>query len=763
MNIFQYLLSGFFSKEVRQFARAEEYLTALCSMSPEMTILLDAQNRVMYISLPLLRFAGLKSLERAFGKPVLTVITDAGLWDMIARVLEKNSNYRGVRAATMRGKHYYFRVVSKNIEKCRGRYINFVDITPEMTAKRKAEAASHSKSSFLATMSHEIRTPLNAVMGLSEIELQKKLPEDSHDNLTKIYNSGSSLLSIINDMLDISKIETGNFELIPVIYEVPNLIDDAVHLNIVRIGSKNIVFHLRVNETLPAKFFGDELRVKQIMNNLLSNAFKYTDEGTVRMDVDWEKKGDDAWITIVVSDTGLGIREEDIGKIYNEYCKFDGQVNRYIEGTGLGLPIAKKLTEMMDGTISVKSVYGEGTVFQVKIRQDIVDEKPIGREIAESLMSFRFMPRRRNRGINLVRANMPYGKVLVVDDVSTNLDVIKGLLLPYNLTIDCATGGMEAVEKIRQAGEKPDDARYDMVFMDHMMPGVDGIEAVRIIRNEIDNEYAKTVPVIALTANALHGNKEMFLSNGFNGFVSKPIDIMQLDAALNTWIRNKQSGDTIRRANMGPLPDGEPSKSTLPEGRRVEGVDLERGKEYYGDGKNYLKVIQSFCTHTPALLEKLRSLTEDLNPGALQEYAVAVHGLKGSCYGICADRAGAMAQTLEHMAKTGDAPGIRKEHPAFIVLVEKLLGDLETLLAEALSEKNTKQRAAAPGGLLLDKLLDACKYYRLSQMEEIIPELESCEYERGGELVRDLRKMMDNLEYEAMTEVLEKQNQLMEV
>jgi signal transduction histidine kinase len=309
----------------------------------------------------------------------------------------------------------------------------FHDVTETLRAKEAAEAASKAKSAFLATMSHEIRTPLNAILGLSEIQLQNKLPDEARGDLEKIYNSGSTLLGIINDILDISKIETGNFELVPVDYDTPSLVNDTVQLNIVRIGSKPIAFKLDIDDTLPARLSGDELRVKQVLNNILSNAFKYTRAGTVTLQVRWEKRERDAFMCFVVSDTGQGIREEDMGKLFSEYSQLDAKSNRKIEGTGLGLSITKRLVEMMGGTVGVESEYGRGSAFTVRLRQGIVDEKPIGPEVAENLMSFRLIETRRSRSKNLIRARMPYGKVLVVDDVATNLDVAKGLLLPSAL------------------------------------------------------------------------------------------------------------------------------------------------------------------------------------------------------------------------------------------------------------------------------------------------------------------------------------------
>jgi CheY-like chemotaxis protein/anti-sigma regulatory factor (Ser/Thr protein kinase) len=350
-----------------------------------------------------------------------------------------------------------------------------------------------------------------------------------------------NLLGIINDILDISKIESGIFELAPARYHVASLINDTVQFNIMRIGSKPVTFQLSLDETIPSSLYGDEMRIKQILNNLLSNAFKYTKKGRVTLKVEWERQDSGPWLSFTVSDTGLGLKKEDIDQLFSEYYRVKNRETHHIEGTGLGLPITKTLVDLMGGTIMVESEYGKGSVFSVKFRQEIVDATPLGSETAEQLRSFRFMENRSGRGKKFVRTEMPYGRVLVVDDVPTNLDVARGLMLPYKLEIDTAASGREAIEKIRVG-----KTRYDVVFMDHMMPGMDGIEAARVIRG-IGTDYARNVPIIALTANALKGSEEMFLSNGFDDFISKPIDIVQLDTALNRWVRDRHSEEAPQR------------------------------------------------------------------------------------------------------------------------------------------------------------------------------------------------------------------------
>jgi CheY-like chemotaxis protein len=504
---------------------------------------------------------------------------------------------------------------------------------------------------------------------------------------------------------------------------------------------------------MPVRLFGDELRIKQVLNNLLSNAFKYTEEGSVTLTVSWEKRGDDAWVVFAIQDTGQGIRQQDIPKLFSEYRQLDAKANRHIEGTGLGLSITRNLVSLMNGRIGVESEYGKGSVFTVRIPQRIVDETPIGETVAHNLESFRFKDVHHNKSLRLARSYMPYGKVLVVDDVETNLDVAKGLMLPYGLSIDTASSGLEAIEKIQTAGNKDDASRYDVIFMDHMMPGMDGLEAVRIIRNELSGNYGRTVPIIALTANALTGNEKMFLAHGCNAFISKPIDIMQLDTALNTWVRDKQSAETLKKAEteLAKNKKEEPDVPSILDDITIDGVDIVQGQQRYNGEAAYLEILRSWCLHTPALLEKLK------NPSLenLPEYSIAVHGLKGSSYGIFANEIGKKAEELEGFAKAGDFASVQAANAAFIEVVELMLANLGELLEKAAAGKEAKKKAAAPDPALLAKLLDATKRYKSTIMEEILADMESYDYESGGELVDWLREQVDNLEYDAICDRLE--------
>jgi signal transduction histidine kinase/DNA-binding response OmpR family regulator len=614
--------------------------------------------------------------------------------------------------------------------------------------KSKVEAASQAKSEFLTTMSHEIRTPLNAIIGLSEIQLQKELPKETYTDVEKIYNSGSILLGIINDILDISKIETGQFELIQVEYDTASLINDTVQLNILRIASKQIVFDLEIDETIPVRLFGDELRIKQILNNLLSNAFKYTKEGKVTLGIHWERRSDAAWFTFTVRDTGAGIRKEDICKLFSEYRQLDTKANRRIEGTGLGLSITKKLLDMMGGKIYVESEHGKGSIFTVDIPQTVSMGSPIGAEVVGNLKSFRYMDVKPSRGRSIIRAHMPYGRVLVVDDVATNLDVAKGLMMPYGLMIDCVISGRDAIDLISDGS-----TRYDIVFMDHMMPEMDGIEATRIIRNEIGTEYARTVPIIALTANAVAGNDEMFARNGFNAFISKPIDLMHLDTVLNQWVRGKHCGKTPpadKRINLPNAGAGDVMALRALEEVSVDGLDLRAGVQRYAGEDSYLKILESYMRHTPEVLIRLGNVSKD----TLHNYAVDVHGLKGSSYGICANEIGELAETLEQAAKSRDFETVSKSGGELIGVVDKLLADLGWLLGKIRNTTREKSMKASPDDSLLEKMLEASERFDSSMMGEIVEELERYDYESGSELVSWLRKQLDNLEYEAVEDRL---------
>ncbi len=606
-----------------------------------------------------------------------------------------------------------------------------------------AERDSQAKSTFLAHMSHEIRTPLNTVVGLSELALDyDRLDEETEDRLKKIQASGLTILSIVNDILDISKIESGKFELFNAEYDTPSLINDIVTLNIVSIGEKPINFKLRVDENIPGVLYGDE-RVKQIFNNLLSNAFKYTEAGEVSWRLSHEREGDEVWLLSSIQDTGIGIKPENVKRLFSEYNQVDMEANRKVEGTGLGLAITRRLVEMMGGSIAVSSEYGRGSVFRVRLSQGFVSEAPIGREVADNLMGLRYMLSKRDNHRKLARVNLSYAQVLVVDDIATNLEVVKGMIKPYGVKIDCAMSGRQAIELI-QAGEP----RYSAIFMDHMMPGMDGLEATRIIREEIGTEYARNIPIIALTANAIVGNEEMFLKNGFQAFISKPIDTAKLDSVLRCWVRDKvRERELFETETNGPPENGAGggAEEAVLKGIGIRGLDMEGAlKRFNGDAGTLITVLRSYTAGTKCLLG---DLWEYLDAENMADYAIAVHGIKGSSQGICAREMGAAAEELEKAARAGNIEAVRAGHEAFEQLAEEFVRDLEETLRKV-DEALDKPKVRRPEPELLREISEAARAFDMDRVDAAMNSLEAFRYEEGGELVDWLREQVDNMAFE---------------
>jgi len=608
-------------------------------------------------------------------------------------------------------------------------------------AVEKAEAANNAKSSFLANMSHEMRTPLNAILGLSELSLESgSLSGEDRSNLTRIKSAGVTLLSIVSDILDISKIETGKLELILAQYDTPSMINDAVTQSILHIGEKPIKFILNIGKDLPVMLYGDELRTRQILTNLLSNAFKYTQRGEVELTIECIRDGDAVWMTASVKDTGIGINPEYISRLFDDYAQLDMSANRKIIGTGLGLPIAKRLAGLMDGNITVESEYGKGSVFTVRLRQEHVSDEAISREVVENLKNFNYSEQKHRQNANQPRISLPNARVLVVDDVPTNVDVAIGLMKRYNMQIDGLTSGPEAIELVRS--ENP---RYNAIFMDHMMPGMDGVEATRLIR-EIDTEYARSVPIIAFTANAIVGNEEMFLEKGFQAFISKPIELARLDAVIRQWVRVDQVDNDVSGAgNEGPSD----SKQLLL-CSTMEGIDLKKGLERFGgDEEAYIGVLRSFARNTPPLLEK--ALTVDKSQ--LADYITVVHGIKGSSAGIYAEETAKMAEALESAAKSSDLDYINANNAILVEIAQKLLSELGRFL-ERLDAGAVRQKKDKPDSETLEILHAACTKHDMQSIDSAVAELDAYEYESGGELVAWLKENAEQMNYAEIAERL---------
>ena len=413
--------------------------------------------------------------------------------------------------------------------KVRGYMISVIDVTDVMAQaklmrelKEKAENASNVKSSFLANMSHEIRTPMNAILGMTEIALRGKLEDQQRDAIEQIKAASMTLLTIINDILDFSKIESGKMEIVEVDYDVLTLVKDVYHIFAGKVNEKNLKLEITVDPTFPTSLHGDEIRMKQVLINLVNNAVKFTEQGSIHLTVEYERKGENVLFKGSVKDTGIGIKPEDLERIFNSFEQSDTFRNRKKEGSGLGLAISRQLLQLMGGDIHVESTYQQGSNFYFEVPQHIVDESPCGAfDLSEG------QPRV-NRAAEHEDFRAPEAKVLVVDDNLVNRKVAVGLMRPFAMQVDAAKSGKEAIEMIQQK-------EYHLVFMDHMMPDMDGVETTHVIRS-LEGEYYKNVPIIALTANAISGVKEMFLEEGMNDFIAKPINVKELSEKILDWL-----------------------------------------------------------------------------------------------------------------------------------------------------------------------------------------------------------------------------------
>ena len=409
-----------------------------------------------------------------------------------------------------------------------GYSIVFVDMTQSRKQleqmkilKANAENANHAKSEFLARMSHEIRTPINAVLGMNEMVLRESTEEDVKKYSMDIKTSAHALLGIINDILDFSKIESGKMEIVPAEYEFNSMLNDLYNMFSLRAQEKGLLFDVSVDSSLPSKLYGDDIRIRQVLVNLMTNAVKYTRKGTVSFEVTGERDGADVILHYTVRDTGIGIRQEDIPKLFSAFERIDEEKNRSIEGTGLGMNISLQLLKLMNTDLHVESVYGEGTRFFFALRQGVVDAEPIG--------SFQERARKAAKEHNYHASfTSPEGEILLVDDNRVNRRVFCGLLKQTQIKITDVGSGRECLDHIRQK-------KYDLIFLDHMMPEMDGMETMQCMR-EMEDNLCKETPVIMLTANAIMGAKEQYLAAGFDDFLAKPIDQTKLERLVMHWM-----------------------------------------------------------------------------------------------------------------------------------------------------------------------------------------------------------------------------------
>jgi CheY-like chemotaxis protein len=537
--------------------------------------------------------------------------------------------------------------------------------------KPNLDTAQEEKSAFLSKMGHEIRTPMNTILGLTGILLENKsLPPDVLETLDKIYRSGDMLMGIINGILDQSRIETGRLELMPAKYEVATLINDTVQLNIMqferkpRLENQPVEFELQVDENIPSELYGDEFRIRQILNNLLNNAAKYTKSGRVALSFSAGfVSNDEVTLVIKVRDTGQGMTGEKVRKLFKKHTRFDKETKR-IHGKGLRMGATWKLIKMMNGTISIVSEPRKGTEFTVGLPQGNTGSGSLGGEMVKNLLQFRLNPISRIKKPQIVREPMPYSSVLIVDDLEENLHVARGLLTPYKIHIDTAGSGFDAIKKIKTGSE------YDIVFMDYMMPKMNGMEAVKIIR-----DMGYTRPIVALTASTSAEQKEIFLANGFDDFIFKPVDTRQLNDLLNKLIRDKHRPNEISAEQQRN------NDQLLEKLSRIEGLNVKLGLSYVGDDpQDYLAALCSFAGNCVSYLEELNKAIKD---EAWQDFAIKAHALKGALATFGAEKLSQRAAGLEKAAKADKdfSPHVfRKDTRSFCADLSLLINKIRRIL-----------------------------------------------------------------------------------
>ena len=533
--------------------------------------------------------------------------------------------------------------------------------------RRQAEKANIAKSEFLANMSHEIRTPMNAIIGMNDIIMEECQDPSICSYAKDVQSAAKNLLAIINDILDLSKVEAGKMELVPTEYYLKSIVGEVVGMMDMAASKRGLIMKYECDETIPCCYYGDDGRIKQVLINILNNAIKFTKEGYVRAYVTGRpgEREDEEILTFRVEDTGCGIREEDLGKIFEDFRQVDAKRNRSVEGTGLGLAIVKHLVELMGGVINVESVYGEGTAVTVTIPQKIVDRRSIA-EVPE-------IPRSELDPVETFTA--PGVKVLIVDDNAVNRKVARSFLKSYAFELDEAESGPKAIELVRQK-------RYDIIFMDHMMPMMDGIEAAEIIRRDC-GENGSSAIIIALTANAMEGMRQRFLDKGFQDFIAKPLDRKELRQLLIRWVPEK-------RRQAGEIE--EEGKPLSPEAFQIEGIDMNVAMHYYsGDEAGFAELLELYYIDG---LRKIK-LLPGLAGSNLSDYQTEVHALKSASANIGAVSLSEMARAQENAAARNDRWSISQQLPLLLAAYGNLLEQIGWVLEQRRREEPQEEKLPA--------------------------------------------------------------------
>ncbi len=538
------------------------------------------------------------------------------------------------------------------------------DLTEENRLIQEAQSANIAKSNFLSNISHEIRTPINVISGMNELILRECNDDTIRRYAENINVASRNLTSLINDVLDFSKIESGKLELVLEKFNIGAVLNDSYNMFLNLTQQKKQDFNLDCDNSTPSILRGDEVRLKQILTNLISNAIKYTPEfGTINVSVNFEVLSKDRIFLIMsVKDTGIGIKQEDIPKLFSNFQRFELSKNNSIQGTGLGLAIAKNLTDLMHGIITVDSVYGKGSTFTVKIPFEICDYAPVG-EIKEHFSAG--SSEKYHASFTAENAHL-----LTVDDVQMNLDVFTGLLKNTGVKIDCALSGAEALELMRHN-------KYDIIFLDHMMPEMDGIEVLKRLKDDVNGPNLHT-PVIMLTANATMGADRKYLADGFDDYLSKPIHPLSLENMVIKYLPKKSytMGMTPDIVNTNYNTSIDNSLPTNPIFEKLNFLDLKSGLEFAaGDEDFYLQILRTFLADN-----KYQALQDYFKNEDWPNYKIAIHSVKGTSLTIGARELSVIAKDIDAAVKENNFEYVKEHHAEALEKYKELLDQMEKVL-----------------------------------------------------------------------------------
>ncbi len=609
-------------------------------------------------------------------------------------------------------------------------------------AKAMAEEASRAKGDFLANMSHEIRTPINAVLGLNEMILRETDDEAILDYSQSINTAGKTLLGLINDILDFSKIESGKLDIVPVDYDLSSVLGDLLNMIYVRADEKGLLLNTDFDRDTPKFLNGDEIRIKQIITNLLTNAVKYTEKGSVTFRLGFEKieeASDSVLLKVSVEDTGIGIREEDIKKLFIEFERIEEGRNRYVEGTGLGMSITKRLLDKMGSSLEVESEYGKGSVFSFVLKQKVISWEPLG-DYASSYRDHLLSHRKYKE-----RFTAPDAHILFVDDNPMNLTVFKGLVKRTLMKVDTAENG-DAGLLLAQ------NTKYDIIFLDHMMPGKDGIETLKELRAQTGGANADT-PAICLTANAISGSREIYISAGFDDYLTKPIDSDRLEEMLLSYLPKEKVEKTIVSEDEDVKKD---SSTVIPKElemlSKLDWIDVKAGIHNSGSAEAYIPLLRIFYT---SLNEKVEELDRFYSEGAIQNYTIKVHALKSSARIIGADEFGEKAQKLEDAGKSGNIAYIKENHAAFI----KEYNSFREPLSEVFKEEDLPDKPLADSELItavLKEIRSAADDMDCERLQSIFTEMKEYRIpDSEAGLWQSLKEAADNYDYDVILTIID--------